>query len=166
MHASVHGTTIERRGETPVSPSKKKGVDPRWLHRQPAWARGRRAPMPADHHGCCNLPKLELLVSPSGPAAAARIGPTRPRSGLAAMRDLGSRVQSPPPCALHMATTRRPCAAAHRPVALDQRCCLVCCPKRRCVADEKDPAYIIGGAGFAQSHPSVEVKGRYRGGAA
>jgi hypothetical protein len=45
--------------------------------------------MPADHHGCCNPPELELPAPPPRPAAAARIGPRRPRSGPAAMRDLG-----------------------------------------------------------------------------
>jgi hypothetical protein len=67
-------------------------------------------PIAADHHsktfGSTYLPSY------------ARPGPDRAQSPCAIS---GSRVQQPPSSALHMATTRPPCAAARRPAALDHR---------------------------------------------
>jgi hypothetical protein len=55
-----HHHREERRGDTSVSPSIKKGIDPQWPHRQPTGAWGRRPLMSADLHGCCSPPELEL----------------------------------------------------------------------------------------------------------
>jgi hypothetical protein len=114
--------------------------------------------MPADHHGCCNPPELELPAPPPRPAQA-HVGPDRAQPPCATS---GSRVQQPPLCALHMATTRPPCTAARRPTALDHRRC----PIQRDAEDERDPASIVDGASFARPRPPTEAEGRDGRGAA
>jgi hypothetical protein len=67
----------EERRDTSLT-AKKNGVDPRWSHCQPAWARGRRPPMSADHHGCCTPQRWRSPRRHRGPhrPAMAQIGPS------------------------------------------------------------------------------------------
>jgi hypothetical protein len=123
--------------------------------------------MPADHHGCCNPPELELPAPPPCPAATARTGPRRPRSGPAAMRDLGQQgAATSTACPPHGHHTP-PCAAARRPAAaLDHRRRPGRSPIRRDAEDERDPTSVVGGASFARPRPPTEAEGRDGRGAA
>jgi hypothetical protein len=51
---------------------------------------------------------------------------------------------------LHIATTRRPCAAANLLAFLDHRCSPGCCHSRRGVTDERDMASAVGAVSFAR----------------
>jgi hypothetical protein len=79
---------------------------------QPPWARGRRPPMPADHHGC-GIHAARRSRSPCAaarPDAMAHIGLQRPRLGPAAMRHHDA--ETSPPAAV---TTSRPLHHCHAP---------------------------------------------------
>jgi hypothetical protein len=128
---------------------------------RPPWARGRRPPMPADHHGC-GIHAARRSRSPRAaatPDVAARTGPQRPRSGPVAMRhhDTGASppaaaTTSRPPHRRHAPSLRRHTPPPPRPRALTMR--------RR--ESERDPAPVVSGASFARPCPPTEAGGEGR----